>query len=108
MKKVETIKTAAEKVVKVLEERNAKYGDKNLLTYGILGLVVRMNDKIARITTAISENSSSNNTKEIIKDALIDIAGYAINGLRLLENGEIDFYGEAFKDYCLIRKDMHV
>ncbi len=101
----EEIRQTATDIVDILEERNKKYGDTNLLEYGTLGLIVRMSDKIARIRRAIADVETMEDDErafEVIEDALIDLAGYAINGLRLLRSGRLSYYGRAFEGYKLV------
>lgn len=90
---IQDIKPIIEQITTMLEERNKTYGDKNLLTCGYYGLVIRTKDKLSRIVSAIRTIEElqlvSENTEQIkkqyavIEEALEDIAGYAINGLRL-------------------------
>ncbi|HDK27794.1 MAG TPA: hypothetical protein ENG48_12005 [Candidatus Atribacteria bacterium] len=95
-----------DQITDILEKRNEKYGDLNLMESGLLGIIIRIKDKIARIKKAILEyekvynelNEASSvddrtaffdreeEINNVIRDALIDIAGYAINSLRLLDD----------------------
>jgi hypothetical protein len=83
----------------LLARRNMAYGDSNLLDAGLIGIVVRMNDKIGRIKNILKEFSTNEITQEdesVIVDALMDIAGYAVNALRLIEEGRMTKYGRFF------------
>lgn len=91
-------------VVEILEERNLKYGDTNLLDMGLLGLIVRLNDKLQRIKQIpLSRikgekemiNRIEDTEKEVLKDQLIDIQGYQINVLRLIDR--LTVFGEMVK-----------
>lgn len=42
-------KEITDEILKVLEDRNKRYGDNNLLSYGLLGLIIRISDKLSRI-----------------------------------------------------------
>ena len=81
----------------LLVERNRNYGDSNLLKAGLIGLVVRMNDKLGRLNNILkkfSSNEIENDELEIIIDALYDIAGYAVNALRLIKEDRMTKYGD--------------
>jgi len=97
-----TIEGVANQVVELLKDRNAKYGDENLMDFGVLGLVIRINDKLGRIKTALSNRDPGTDAYAIIEDALKDIAGYAINGLRLMEEGKLPPLGKAMENYILV------
>lgn len=98
-------KEITDEILTVLEERNKRYGDNNLLSYGLMGLVIRISDKISRIINQISDDSLTDEEKNsIIQDQLIDISGYSINGLRLMKENRIDFLGSVLKDYKIIKK----
>lgn len=58
----------------ILLDRNKKYGDKNIKSRGLQGVIVRLSDKLARLEH-LSENKDA--TDESIKDTCIDIANYA-------------------------------
>lgn len=92
-----SITKAIKEIEDVLQERNAKYGDNNLLDYGILGLVIRMSDKLSRIKNALVTGNY-----DIIEDALIDLAGYSINGYRLLKEKRIKPLGEVLDGFNLV------
>ena len=38
-----------DQITDILEKRNEKYGDLNLMESGLLGIIIRIKDKIARI-----------------------------------------------------------
>lgn len=101
-----------DQIISILTIKNKFYGDTNLLDYGIFGVLVRINDKLGRIKNILNEhlkkyylegnkeinnvNSSTMEEYEIIKDQLIDIQGYAINVLRLMETGKMTYFGNNF------------
>ena len=68
-------------VVPLLCERNAGYGSGNLLEDGHLGIGLRMKDKCARIM----QLSRGDDTGAAIEDAYLDLIGYAVNGLLILQ-----------------------
>ncbi len=99
-------KEITDEILKVLEDRNKRYGDNNLLSYGLLGLIIRISDKLSRIINQISDDSLLTDEEKysIIEDQLVDISGYSINGLRLMKENKIDFLGTILKDYKITKK----
>ena len=70
--------TAAKKLA---FEKNKLYGVKNLLIFDGLGIIVRMNDKIARINNLFinrATNIDTNKLNESIDDSLLDLINYSI------------------------------
>lgn len=67
---------------KILMDRHAKYGARNLERRGMLGILTRMEDKIGRIEQAVGYTNDAARW-EVMDDALLDLAGYAIMGLML-------------------------
>lgn len=59
------------------------YGTGNILAFEHLGLVVRISDKVARIRNL--EKRGSDGTVEPLADAWVDIVGYCLVGLMLLD-----------------------
>ena len=90
--KKDIIKTADE-IKELLIRKNKQYGNGNLTKHGHLGILVRLSDKLARLENLTK--AGAKNAKEyddIIKateDAYKDIAGYAINALRLMRDESI-------------------
>lgn len=97
----------ANEILTILNEKHKKYGTKNLEEYGLLGIIIRMNDKIQRLETQLSLDDIEKQ-KSIIKDQLIDLQGYSINGLRILnETKNEDFQkfkmGRKFEEYTIVK-----
>jgi hypothetical protein len=63
-------------IVNLLISKQEDYGSKNILDFGEYGVLVRANDKIARLKNLWNNANSPNN--ESIDDSWFDIAGYAI------------------------------
>lgn len=77
-------------IEQLLIKKNKDYGAKNLLTFGSLGILIRLSDKLERLKNHILNNSELNN--ESLDDTLKDIAGYSIMWLVLSkENYELDY-----------------
>lgn len=73
----------------ILDKKNQAYGnsfDKTMTKWGMTALGIRLDDKLSRINSLITDNASSKNNESLL-DNLFDTAGYAILGIRfLIEN----------------------
>jgi hypothetical protein len=76
----------ASEIADMLIKKNADYGDENLTKHGMTGIIVRLSDKLARLENLQGKKGHIDETTE---DTLKDIAGYAINALRLRREGKI-------------------
>lgn len=63
-------------------KKNIDYGDA-FATYGPIGVLVRIGDKLSRLIT-ITKNSVSLVSDETIKDTLMDLHNYSAMALMLL------------------------
>lgn len=71
----------------ILQAKNDAYGDsftKSVDEDGLLVLKIRLGDKFNRISELI-KNGKSKENDESLEDTLLDTAGYAILGLKYLE-----------------------
>jgi hypothetical protein len=73
-------------IADMLIKKNADYGYSNLTKHGMTGIIVRLSDKLARLENLQHKKGQVEETTE---DTLKDIAGYAINALRLKREGKI-------------------
>lgn len=76
----------------VLNQKNLAYGDsfsKSLDEDGLLVLKIRLGDKFNRISSLIKRDELKEND-ESLEDTLLDMAGYAILGLKYLKEHEND------------------
>ena len=74
-------------LAEILQEKNDAYGDsfsKSLDEDGLLVLKIRLGDKFNRISSLIKRGELKEND-ESLEDTLLDMAGYAILGLKYLE-----------------------
>ena len=69
--------------LELFKKKNADYGDA-FATYGPIGVIVRMGDKISRLQS-ITSNQISLVDNEGIKDTLIDLHNYAAMAIMLLD-----------------------
>ena len=81
MDRVKQLEEIHKEALELFKRKNKDYGDA-FADFGLLGILVRLNDKIKRAIT-ITENSISLVEDEKIKDTLIDIHNYAAMGLML-------------------------
>lgn len=67
-------------VRRTLIDRQRKYGHKNIERSGERGLLVRLNDKLARMENNLDSDGRPivEATDETIEDTAIDIAGYGV------------------------------
>lgn len=77
-------------LAEILQEKNDAYGDsfsKSLDEDGLLVLKIRLGDKFNRISSLIKRDELKEND-ESLEDTLLDMAGYAILGLKYLKEHE--------------------
>ena len=74
-------KEIAEEIVKLLISKQSDYGKNNILDFGEYGILVRSNDKMARLKNL--NQKGVNPANESIEDTWKDISGYAIIALML-------------------------
>jgi hypothetical protein len=70
----------------LFKRKNADYGDA-FATYGAVGVIVRMGDKISRLSSISTTNITLVND-ESMKDTLMDLHNYSAMALMLLEEEE--------------------
>ena len=82
--------TRIDQMVKVHDEalelfmkKNADYGDA-FATYGTIGVIVRMGDKIQRLISVSNKGVALVDT-ESLRDTLIDLHNYAAMGVMLID-----------------------
>ena len=73
----------ADEVVALLKTKQKDYGPNNILSTGHIGLAVRLNDKAARLLNLIQQERDPKN--ESVRDTYLDMAGYGIIGVLLLD-----------------------
>ena len=81
MDRVKQLEEIHQEALELFKRKNKDYGDA-FADFGLLGILVRLNDKIKRAIT-ITETSISLVEDEKIQDTLIDIHNYAAMGLML-------------------------
>lgn len=71
---------------RLFNSKQKDYGPRNISGFGILGVLVRMNDKMERLKTLFGTGKRRKPKNETIQDTLRDIANYGVIGT-LLEKG---------------------
>ena len=85
VEKMQAIQSAA---LELFKKKNIDYGDA-FAKYGVIGVLMRIEDKIQR-SLSITKNSVILVNDEGIRDTLIDLHNYAAMALMLLEEKEED------------------
>lgn len=74
--------------IELFKKKNADYGDA-FANYGPIGVIVRMGDKISRLTSVTKSGVTMVNT-ESVRDTLIDLHNYAAMAVMLLDEDKLD------------------
>jgi len=82
MDRVEQMKTIQSTALALFEKKNADYGDA-FAKYGVIGVLMRMEDKLQRALN-ISKTKIQLVEDEGIKDTLLDLHNYSAMALMLL------------------------
>jgi hypothetical protein len=83
MNRVEQLREIQGKALELFTRKNADYGDA-FAKYGVIGVLMRIEDKIQR-SLSITKNGVNLVSDEGIKDTLLDLHNYAAMALMLLE-----------------------
>ena len=83
MNRVEQMRDIQSKALELFTRKNADYGDA-FSKYGVIGVLMRIEDKIQR-SLSITKNGVNLISDEGIKDTLLDLHNYAAMALMLLE-----------------------
>ena len=83
----ETLGITLNYLKELLEKKNRDYGSNNLLTFGDLGILVRLSDKLERLKNYVLRDQTFEIDDENLEDTLYDIAGYAIMWIVLGKEG---------------------
>ena len=85
--RVSQMKKVQEESLELFRKKNADYGDA-FANYGVIGILVRMGDKINRLQSISSKKVSLINT-ESLRDTLIDLHNYAAMAIMLMDEEKI-------------------
>jgi len=81
MDRVQQLAQIQQTALELFKRKNADYGDA-FAKYGIIGILIRINDKIQRSIT-ITNNGINLVTDENLRDTLLDLHNYSAMGLML-------------------------
>ena len=74
---------ATTELADLLRRKQADYGPGNIMAFEHVGLMVRLSDKIERLKNLQGRDADPN--FESLRDTYMDIAGYAVIGMMLLD-----------------------
>lgn len=82
--RVEQMESIQKNALELFKRKNQDYGDA-FAKFGIIGILMRIEDKIQR-AISINKNKVELVNDETVKDTLLDLHNYAAMGLMLLED----------------------
>lgn len=88
MDRLTQLKTVQEEAAKLFERKNRDYGDA-FANYGPIGVIVRMGDKINRLSS-VTNNGINLVKTESIRDTLIDLHNYSAMAIMLMDEDKKD------------------
>ena len=83
MNRLTQLKTVQEEAANLFEKKNKDYGDA-FANYGPIGVIVRMGDKINRLSS-VTNNGINLVKTESIRDTLIDLHNYSAMAVMLMD-----------------------
>lgn len=84
--RVEQLEKVQTEARELFRKKNADYGD-SFATYGTVGILVRLGDKIRRLQSITSKGINLVEDEKI-RDTLLDLHNYAAMGIMLLDSEE--------------------
>lgn len=88
MNRLTQLKTVQNEAAKLFEKKNKDYGDA-FANYGPIGVIVRMGDKINRLSSVTNQGINLVKT-ESIRDTLIDLHNYSAMAIMLMDEKNKD------------------
>ena len=85
--RIEEMKNIQNEGLELFKKKNQDYGDA-FANYGVIGVLVRMGDKISRLQSITKKQISLINT-ESLRDTLIDLHNYSAMAIMLLDQDKI-------------------
>ena len=83
MDRVSQLEEIQQSCKEIFKKKNADYGNA-FATYGVVGVLVRIGDKLARFSNISSKNIEINVDDETIRDTLMDLHNYAAMAIMCL------------------------
>jgi hypothetical protein len=65
-------------VFNTFKKKQASYGSGNISSFGELGVLVRMNDKMERLKNLVIKNKDNPLKDETVEDTYLDLADYSL------------------------------
>ena len=81
--RIEQMKDVHAEALELFRKKNNDYGD-SFATYGPIGVIIRMGDKISRLNSVTNSGIHLVNT-ESVRDTLIDLHNYSAMAIMLLD-----------------------
>ena len=81
--RVEQMSQVQSEALELFKKKNTDYGDA-FATYGTVGVIVRLGDKIQRLTS-VTKNGVTLVDNESLRDTLIDLHNYSAMAIMLLD-----------------------
>lgn len=92
MNRVNQLRDIQYEALSLFEKKNADYGDA-FATYGTVGVLVRIGDKLGRYTS-ISKSGITLVDNEALRDTLIDLHNYSAMAMMLIDENEQKYSNE--------------
>jgi hypothetical protein len=86
--RVQQMESVQKEGLELFKRKNADYGDA-FATYGPVGVIVRMGDKIQRLTS-VTKNGVALVDNEGLRDTLIDLHNYSAMAIMLMDEKKND------------------
>lgn len=86
MDRVQQMENVQKGALEMFKKKNKDYGDA-FATFGVIGILMRIEDKIQR-SLSITKNGVNMVNDESIRDTLMDLHNYAAMGVMLLDEKE--------------------
>lgn len=67
----------------VMTNRHRKYGPGNITRHGLAGVIVRADDKLARLDNLVMQQRGASSADESVEDTLGDFSNYGAIGIML-------------------------
>ena len=83
MNRVEQFEKIQKEGLELFKKKNADYGD-SFIVYGLIGILIRLQDKINRLVTITNANVSLVKN-ESLRDTLLDLQNYSTLALMMFD-----------------------
>lgn len=70
----------------LLNKKQQDYGPRNISSFGVFGVLIRMNDKLERLKTLMSKSRRRKAQNESIRDSFVDISNYGLIAIVIEDN----------------------